>query len=249
MIKLFVSDLDGCIAHPFYSPDWDAISQIKKLNNLSKTNPEIPPLTICSGRPLPFVEAVAQWLDVDSPMIFESGGGMYNFTDNKLKWNPHFDDAARNSIIEIKHWLENEVIVHHPGTIPEFTKFTDAGLINPDSSKIRIMHKEILNHIHQNYSSFEVHDTEVSVNVILKKTNKAEGIRLLCSELGLEPDEIAYIGDSSGDVPALEIVGKSFAPINATSHVKKTVDLVTEEATHGVLEAYHHIIEYNKSLK
>ncbi len=74
MIKLFITDLDGCIAHPFLSPDWEALSKLKELNRLSKEREEIPALTICSGRPFPYVEAIGQWLGVEAPMIFESGG-------------------------------------------------------------------------------------------------------------------------------------------------------------------------------
>lgn len=246
MIKLFIADLDGCIAHPFISPDWKAITRIKELNNLSLKDEAIPSLTICSGRPLPFVEAVSQWLDVRFPMVFESGGGIYDLKENKLTWNPHFDKEARASVVELKSWMEENLIKKYEGTIAEFTKFTDAGLINPDTKKIVLMHKEIVNYVHKYYPRFEVHDTDVSVNVILKKTNKAEGIKLLCDMLKLNLDEVAYIGDSSGDVEALKIVGRSYAPINAGSYVKETAGLVTDEATLGVLEAYEDIIEVNR---
>ncbi|MEX0719386.1 MAG: HAD-IIB family hydrolase [Balneolaceae bacterium] len=248
MIKLFISDLDGCIAHPFVSPDWKTITRIKELNNLSKNDPAIPPLTICSGRPLPFVEAVAQWLDVKFPMLFESGGGIYDLQENELSWNPHFDKEAREAVVEIKSWMEEHLINKFDGTIAEFTKFTDAGLINPEKSQIVLMHKEILNYVTKRYPRFEVHDTDVSVNVILKKTNKANGIRFLCNMLDLNLDEVAYIGDSSGDIEALKIVGKAYAPINAGSYVKESAGFVTAEATLGVLEAYENLIEFNKGV-
>lgn len=249
MIKLFISDLDGCVAHPFVSPDWKAISRIKELNNLSKSDSAIPPLTICSGRPMPFVEAISQWLDIRFPALFESGGGIYDLKTNELTWNPHFDDAARATILEIKDWMKKHLISKFDGTIPEFTKFTDAGIINPEKSQITLMHKEIVNHVHKNYPRFEVHDTDVSVNVILKKTNKAEGLKFLCNMLDLNLEEVAYIGDSSGDVEALKIAGKSYAPINAGSFVKETANMVTGEATFGVLEAYEDLIEFNTRLK
>src|SRR5690625_6841963 len=72
MIKLFVTDLDGCISYPYRTPNWDAIQEIRDLNIASRSNPEIPPLTICTGRPHPYAEAVAQWLDVRLPFVFES---------------------------------------------------------------------------------------------------------------------------------------------------------------------------------
>lgn len=248
MIKLFITDLDGCVSHPFVSPDWEAISKIKELNQRSRKEAAIPALTICSGRPFPYVEAVAQWLDVDIPMVFESGGGMYDFKTNEITWNPYFDDEAKAAVAEIKDWMNGTLIKNYKGTYPEFAKYTDVGLVNQDSSKVALMHEEILNYVPERYPMFEVHATDISVNIILKKANKGVGITLLCEMLGLDLDEVAYIGDSSGDVPGLQIVGKSFAPLNAKSFVKDTVDQVTKEATEGVLEAYHQLIEYNKSL-
>lgn len=247
MIKLFITDLDGCIAHPFLSPDWESLSGIKTLNLRSKNEEHIPALTICSGRPFPYVEAIGQWLDVDHPMLFESGGGMYDIQTNEITWNPQFGDDAKKAVEEIKEWLEKTLIKNYKGTYPEFAKYTDAGLVNPDSSKIALMHEEVLNHVNGNYPMFEVHATDVSVNIILKKANKGEGIRFLCEKLKIGLEEVAYIGDSSGDIPGLQIVGRSFAPSNAKHFVKDVVDNVTQKtATEGVLEAYELLIQHNK---
>lgn len=248
MIKLFITDLDGCISHPFVSPDWEAISKIKELNQRSRDEEVIPALTICSGRPFPYVECVAQWLDVNIPMVFESGGGMYDFKTNEVTFNPHFNKDAKAAVAEIQDWVDETLIKNYKGTYPEFAKYTDVGIVNPDPSKIALMHQEILNYVPERYPMFEVHATDISVNIILKKANKGVGIRLLCELLEVDLKEVAYIGDSSGDMPGLEIVGKSFAPENAKSFVKDAVDQVTAEATEGVLEAYEKIITYNKSL-
>lgn len=248
MIKLFITDLDGCISHPFVSPNWEAVTKIKELNQRSREVEEIPVLTICSGRPFPYVECVAQWLDVNIPMVFESGGGMYDFNTNEITWNPHFDDEAKAAVAEIQDWINGTLAKNYKGTYPEFAKYTDVGLVNPDPSKVALMHQEVLNYVPERYPMFEVHATDISVNIILKKANKGVGIRLLCELLEINLNEVAYIGDSSGDMPGLEIVGKSFAPINAKSFVKDAVDQVTKETTEGVLEAYEEIIAYNKSL-
>ncbi|MGN8226110.1 HAD hydrolase family protein [Gracilimonas sp. BCB1] len=248
MIKLFITDLDGCISHPFVSPNWDAVSKIKELNQRSREEEEIPALTICSGRPFPYVECVAQWLDVNIPMVFESGGGMYDFNTNEITWNPHFDDEAKAAVAEIQDWINGTLVKNYKGTYPEFAKYTDVGLVNPDPSKVALMHQEVLNYVPERYPMFEVHATDISVNIILKKANKGVGIRLLCELLEIDLNEVAYIGDSSGDMPGLEIVGKSFAPVNAKSFVKDAVDQVTKETTEGVLEAFEELIAYNKSL-
>lgn len=247
MIKLFITDLDGCMAHPFISPNWKAVTRIRELIAESNEDDTIPAMTICSGRPFPYVEAVGQWLGVEAPMLFESGAGIYDIKVNKITWNPHFNDEAKQAVEEIKEWLVSTLIPNYDGTYPEFAKYTDAGLVNPDPSKIAMMHQEVLNHMDGKYPMFEVHATDVSVNIILKKANKGHGIKMLCDQLDLDLDEVAYIGDSSGDLPGLTIVGRSYAPVNAKSFVKDKVDVVTKETTEGVLEAYEDIIKRNRT--
>ncbi|HKK26280.1 MAG TPA: HAD hydrolase family protein [Gracilimonas sp.] len=247
MIKLFITDLDGCMAHPFISPNWEAVTEIRELVLKGRNDKAIPSMTICSGRPFPYVEAVGQWLGIEKPMLFESGAGIYDITINKITWNPHFNEEAKKAVDEIKEWLANTLIKNYEGTYPEFAKYTDAGLVNPDPSKIAMMHQEVLNYMDGKYPMFEVHATDVSVNIILKKANKGHGIKLLCDQLGLDLDEVAYIGDSSGDLPGLTIVGRSYAPVNAKKFVRDKVDLVTKETTVGVLEAYQDIIRLNRA--
>jgi len=246
MIKLFITDLDGCISYPFKTPDWEAVSEIKRLNNISKSDKTVPPLSICTGRPLPYAEAVAQWLDIDLPFIFESGGGSYDVSKNLLSWHPSVDDETQTSIREIKDWLQQVIIKNYSGTIPEFAKHTDAGLINPDSSKIDHIYRDVKAYIANNYPDFEVHHTDVSVNIFSTTTNKGKGITWLCKTLGLKLDEVAYIGDTSGDIPGLSIVGYPFAPLNARDSVKEIAEVIPYEATKAVLNVYEKLIRINK---
>ncbi len=249
MIKLFITDLDGCISHPFESPNWGAISRIKELVDLSSSDEAIPPMTICSGRPLPYVEAVSQWIGMKQPMIFESGGGIYDMQTNTLTWNPSFDETREAELNAIKAHLTENYIRKIPNTIPEFAKRTDIGLINPDPAAINGIYESINEYVENNFPNFEVHYTDVSINVISKSTNKGAGISHLCEMLNLKLDEIAYIGDTSGDIPALEIVGKSFAPKNAKEYVRQICEFPLEkETTEAVLEAYEWVIDYNRAL-
>ncbi|MFA5668060.1 MAG: HAD-IIB family hydrolase [Balneolaceae bacterium] len=247
MIKLFITDLDGCVSHPHISPDWDTISEIRALIEQSKTDSTIPPMTICSGRPLPYVEAVSQWLGMYHPMVFESGGGIYDMKNNKLMWNASFDDKTERDLEAIKVYLKKNFVEKVPGAISEFAKRTDAGLIHQSASVIDEMYAEIVPYIEANYPRFEVHYTDVSINIIAKTTNKGFGIRQLAELLEIELNEIAYIGDTGGDIPGLKIVGQSFAPKNAKDYVRAVCDYSLEEdATHAVLAAYKQIITHNR---
>ena len=247
MIKLFITDLDGCMTDPFITPNWDSFSQIRQLNLNSSDDNNIPPLTICTGRPMPYAEAIAQVLGIRLPFLFESGGGMYDVVHNNLSWNPALTPDREQEVLEIKQWAKENLIDKYPTSIPEFAKFTDIGVINPDTSVINEITAESEAFIGANFEHFEVHHTEVSVNIILKKANKGEGLKWICDHFGYGLDEVAYIGDSSGDVPGLNIVGMPFAPANGADSVKNVpnVTVCKGKSTEAVLEAYHAIIQNN----
>lgn len=246
MIKLFITDLDGCLTKPFHSPDWELLSEIRSLNKQSKSNKYIPPLSICSGRPLPYVEAVAQWLDVDIPVVFESAG-LYLLSSNSPFFAAVFDKEAEQAVENLKSWLQTEIIPRYDGMVLEFTKRMDAGLIHTDKAVIDEAYSIIDKYVSEHYPLFEVHTTDISISIILKENNKKKGIQMLCDRLELDPSEVAYIGDSSGDIPGLKLVGYPYAPVNASDPVKKVAEVVDLPETEAVLEVYNKIIEFNES--
>ncbi len=248
MIKLFISDIDGCLSRPFKTPDWELLSQLRRLNQQSMNDMAVPPLSICSGRPFPYVEAVAQWLGVDQPVVFESAG-IYELETNRIDFLPAFDDEAEQQVEKLKSWLREELVPEYPGLIIEFTKRMDAGVIHLDKSIIEEIYPKVVGYVEEHYPRFEVHYTDVSINIILAKNNKRNGILELCEVLDLNPREVAYIGDSSGDIPGLKIVGRSFAPANASEDVKAEAEVVLDKkVTEAVLMAYRQVIQENRKI-
>lgn len=247
MIKLFITDLDGCISTPFETPDWDLLSQIRRLNEQSVHDMAVPSLSICSGRPFPYVEAVAQWLGVKNPVVFESAG-IYELSTNKIRFLPVFDEEANKQVRELKRWLQDEVVPRYPDLIIEFTKKMDAGVIHLEKDVIEEVYPQVAEYVNDHYPDFEVHMTDVSINIILGDNNKRNGILELCDMMDLDPKEVAYIGDSSGDIPGLKVVGRAFAPLNASDEVKEEAEVVEAEVTEAVLMAYRNIIQENRKI-
>jgi HAD superfamily hydrolase (TIGR01484 family) len=244
MIKLFVTDLDGCISHPFKTPDWPAINAIRELNLKSQEPGTIPRLTLCTGRPFPYAEAVAQWLDIRLPFIFESAG-LYHWEGNRIVTAVPENDVSLELIREMREWLKNSVLPDYQGAIIEFTKMMDAGVVCMDHSIIDEIHERVLEKIEGLDPKPEVHATDISVNILLPGNDKLQGLKLLSEELEIGLDEMAYIGDSSGDVPAMKQVRMAFAPINARQIAKDHAEVIDKEATQAVLEAYERIIRFN----
>jgi HAD superfamily hydrolase (TIGR01484 family) len=247
MIKLFITDLDGCLTTPFKEPDWELLSQIRRLNKQSANDMAVPPLSICSGRPMPYVEAAAQWLGIDRPVGFESAG-IYQLKTNNVQFLSAFDDEAEQQVNELKGWLQDEIVPTDNGFIIEFTKRMDAGIIHLDKAVIDEVHPLIVDYVEEHHPRFEVHKTDVSINIVLKDNNKRNGIQKICELSDLDPQDVAYIGDSSGDIPGLEIVGRAFAPQNASEAVKEAAEVVEASVTDAVLMAYRDLIQNNRRL-
>ena len=116
MIKLFITDIDGCLSTPFKSPDWDLLSQLRRLHGQRCPDIAVPPLSICSGRPFPYVEVVTQWLGIDKPVVFESAG-LYELETNTIDFLPAFDEEANQQVQELKQWLNDEMVPRYSNLI------------------------------------------------------------------------------------------------------------------------------------
>lgn len=246
MIKYFVLDLDGCLTYPFETPDWPSVTAIRDLQFRSENDPAIPPLSLCTGRPLPYVEAVAQWMGIRDTVVFESGGGFFHPLTNELTWSPQFTDDVALKSQEIRSWFASEVLSRFPGVMLEFTKRTDVGIVHTNLDEIAKVYEIARKHIEADYPEFEVHMTSISVNIIVKACNKASGLQYFADLQGIRANEVAYMGDSTGDMMALDWAGAAFAPANAIPGVRERSRVMSGEATAGVLQAYQTIIAENR---
>lgn len=247
MIKLLVTDLDGCVSHPFNPPNWNAITQIKELNELSLTNPQIPALTICTGRPYPYAEAVAQWLNVRHYILFEAGSGVYHPKTNALKYSELITPEIQAYFDDLRQWAHNEIIPLFSDTLIELAKKLDVGVVSPDFSVIQQVYQKMLEKTADRQDIVEVHNTDVSVNAIYRNLNKGTGLEWLSQLTGISVNEMAYVGDGMNDAPALELAKFGFAPDNARPEAKDAADFVLKtDSTEAVLEAYEFCIDYNQ---
>jgi len=255
VIRLFVSDLDGCVSVPFQQPPLDVLGELVALHRSRAEDPCVPSLTLCTGRPLAYADAVAQWLGVEVPFLFESGSGMYDPVANRVWWSPHLNRATEEALDQLRPLIHGDLAARYPGTMAEFAKLEDVGVVNPDAAVIAKILGEVEGLVAELVAGsvdgdvdLEIHSTPVSVNVIPRAANKGSGIAWLAGHLGLSLDEIAFMGDSGGDLSGLTRVAMAFAPANAADEVKAVARVMAGEATRGLLEAYRAVIEHNRGL-
>ncbi len=246
MIKLFITDLDGCLTYPFETPEWELITRLREYNKLSRIDPTVPALTICTGRPQPYVEAVAQWLDIEFPVIFESGGGLYKPRINELHWSPFLTDEMIAKLEDIRNYVTLEILPDYPHSFLEYSKHTDVGVVSAHYSEIQEIYSRIKKYVLDRYTEFEIHYTEVSCNVITKACNKGAGVAFLSDVTSISTSQMAYIGDGTNDIPALKKVRRPFAPQNAREETQKVAEVLDVPTTSAVVKAYEMLIADNR---
>jgi hydroxymethylpyrimidine pyrophosphatase-like HAD family hydrolase len=140
-----------------------------------------------------------------------------------------------------------DIIPKYPGTVAEFAKRSDVGFIHPLTEMNHRIYHDVKPYVNAHYPDFEVHDTDVSVNIILSDCNKGTGVGLLSEKIGIPLDQMAYIGDSSGDLPAMKRVKMAFAPSNARDIVKAYAQVIDHEATRATRVAYEELVRINRN--
>ena len=241
MITLFVSDIDGCLADAYQPYDLPAFARLGRLvaeAGRPGSNPARPAFSLCSGRAYGYVEAVSQLLGIQTPMLFESGGGIFDPVAVRVTWHPNFTDDVESEVEDVRNWLKRDV-VPKSSLMYDYGKRTQAGIIGASPDEVLMLAPIVRAYVAEHHPSLNVVQTSVSIDVVASGVTKLDGLQWLSEQLGIPLAAMAYIGDTHGDIPALEAVGASYAPANATPDVKEAVGVVTSAPLiQGVLEAY-----------
>lgn len=250
MIKLFVTDIDGCLAEPYQPYDLDGFSRFRSFVDEAGSlteNQSVPSVSVCSGRSYPYVEAITQALGLSVPVLFEGGGGRFDPVAAQTTWNPALTDEIEAELEEVRHWFVTECV---PGTqlSIDHAKRTQAGIVSPDPTEITAVRPRTEAFVAEHVPDLRVFSTNVSVDVVPPGITKRTGLEWLADHLGVAMSEVAYIGDADSDLEALSAVGMSFAPANADEEVLRTVDHVTSgHVLDGTLEAYRKCLDENEA--
>lgn len=87
--------------------------------------------------------------------------------------------------------------------------------------------------------------------VLTGSNNKSQALENLAKEMGLEIDQIAFIGDDVNDLHAINVAGFSACPSDASAIIKENVDHISEkEGGRGAVRDIAEMIlkEKNKSI-
>jgi hydroxymethylpyrimidine pyrophosphatase-like HAD family hydrolase len=224
-IRLLVFDIDGVLTDgEARALDLPLLKQLAELNRLARQDASRPAVTVCTGRPAPYVEVLLQAIDGHLPGVYENGAGLYvpetyRFLPHPALHGPAPLAAVRRRLVETL--VQSGFAYFQPGKEYSLTLFA----ANPEET-LRLREEAVvaLGHL---AAEVDFLYSPSCLNILPRGMHKWLGIEFLASHSGYRPDEMLGVGDSDVDVPFLENVGYSAAPANANEAVRKVVQYVS----------------------
>jgi len=246
-IDLIVSDIDGCLTSGKAEPLDLARLEDLRCYNRSTVDTGLPPLSLCTGRPQPYVEVFCQILSIQHPCICENGALLYDPQKDCTIYHPDIDPELASSINTLKTLLIENVSPILPFTIEPGKDICLS--INPaHNSHAASSVTELFEIVTNLATDFNVNVThsKSAVDITPKGIDKGAGLAFLSTYVGVPTSRIAGIGDSAGDRPFLSIAKYSAAPANADTEIKSIVDYASHLAhLAGVIDIIHNNINLN----
>jgi len=245
-IKIVAIDIDGCLlSREARGDELLILEKIKNYNRISHVETKVPAITLCSGRPAPYVEALMTLIEGYVPAIFEWGAGVYLPQSYDFLYSDLFTDKVRKVRQEILNITINAV--HHgeisakiqPGKEVAITLYPQNG-VTTGELYMTLMQQLI---DVDDLGLYDVQVTQTRIDLLPVGIKKELGILTLANTVQLKPENILGIGDDESDIGFLSCVGLSGCPANARSAVKKIVDYVSPlENGHGVIDIFEHFL-------
>jgi len=236
-LDLVVCDVDGCLTPETSDPfDLAKLQRVAEYNHRALTTGGSPPVTVCTGRPEPFAEAMCRLLgNREIPCIAENGAWLYFPATNEYSRDPSITaehlEIVHEARIELERQFAPRGVTQQPGKTASVT------LYHRDSDFLRRILPEVQETAERRGWPFRVTMTWLYINCDLEFVSKATGIQRLFEATGLDPRQSLGIGDTISDLPMREILGAVASPANATDDIKSVADYVSPfEEVEGVLD-------------
>ncbi len=239
LLRLIVFDIDGVLTDGEAQPwDLELMGLLAELNRAARRDSQRPAVTLCSGRPAPYVDAMLQAIDGHLPGVFESGAGLYDPAG--YRFLPHPSLGAESAMRQAKQRFADALIrpghaAIQPGKEHSLSLFPTEGTpLDALEPLARQALGPLAERIDLVYSAS-------CLNVMPAGIDKAGGLRFLAEVTGIPLAAMLAVGDSPVDAPMLAVAGYSAAPANASRSIQQLAQFVAPSpAAQGVREILAH---------
>jgi hydroxymethylpyrimidine pyrophosphatase-like HAD family hydrolase len=243
-IKLIVSDVDGCMS-PEESVAWslnDFAELCRVSQAASRGEGTLPPMTLCTGRPQPYVEALLKVMDIRHPAICESGAILYDLASNRSRYGPGVTAQKIAGLRAVRCFVEDHVLPKFAGAVIQFGKEAQLSVYS-EKPEIFAEVKEMVTGFVKAHGGPElgISASHYYLNISLAGVDKGSAIRHLLAMSKVDKQHTAGIGDTEGDLPLRNEVAFFACPANATRPVKEVADYISPyPALQGMLDILKH---------
>ena len=232
-----ICDIDGCLS-PEASEKFDvaSLARVAQHNRLAVERGDRPILTVCSGRPQPFAEAISRLVaNTMMPCIAENGVWLWDPVTNVYEMDPAITPAHLKMIREAADWLHAEFgprgVTQQPG------KAASVSLYHSDTPFLKSIAPQVEAEFARRGWPLRVSSTVCYINCDLKHIDKGTAIDRLTARTGLRRERLAGIGDTAGDKFIADRVKWFACPANAVAAIKEHAHYVSPQAeAEGVVD-------------
>lgn len=245
LIKVYACDIDGCLAAAAHADyDLELLGRMADHNRRSGSDETVPALTLVTGRPHAYVDAVTQLLAIDLPVSFENGAGLAT----RRPYRAWLRDDLGSAVGELKAF--GEVVEQRPGLTLQLGKEASLSVFPLEVGRdLDDLEREVRDLLDDGGFSLLLDPSTDCVNVLVPGVDKRSGFDWLLEELGVDARAVAGIGDSVGDLGWLQRCAVSIAPANAVPEVRAGAHLkLNGQDVAAALAGYEELIAANRRL-
>jgi len=233
-----ICDIDGCLGPERAADPLDArdLARVRTYNDAAHELGDRPVVTVCTGRPQPYAEAVCRLIgNRRLPIVCEMGVWLWWPADNIYDRDPRITPEDIHAVHEASDWIEKSYgpmgVVQQPG------KTCSLSLYHPDTERLMAIKPELEAAFEERRWPLRVSSTWLWINCDLAHVSKSTGIERLMEASGLTKQRLAGIGDTMGDMAIREHVALFACPANADESLKPRADFVSDKPeVEGVLD-------------
>ena len=244
-IRVYACDIDGCLAAPGHAAyDLSRLASIAELNRASERDATVPALTLVTGRPHPYVDAMSQMLGVRLPSSFENGAGLATRHPYRAWLTPEAE-AGKGAIDGLARLLDARGDV-----FTQLGKVASLSVFPTDPKRPLAEVTALLEDLLAGHGLvLDLDPSTDCINVLAPGVDKAVGFRALCAAADVDPLAVVGLGDMPGDLPWLRLCGASVAPVGADPSVRAEVTHPSElPDVAAALATYEALVASNRAL-
>ena len=219
------------------------LSRLAEHNRIAIDRRDRPIVTLCSGRPISFVECLCRLIqNTLIPCIGENGVWIWRPDDNSFECDPAITEAHLEIVHEARELLRS--LFEAKGVVQQPGKTASVALYHPDPEYLKSILPTIAEAFRQRGWPIRVSMTWFYINCDLEHVNKATAIDRLLLQTGIHSERTAGIGDTMGDRFIADRVSWFGCPANADDEIKKLATRVsTHQEVEGVLDLVDQLLD------